>query len=829
MDTVGGSPDIFVVKYDANGNVVWAKSDGEQWQDQAFGIAVDANGNSYVTGAFDGFFTIFGSDTLWGGGDSADECIFVAKYDANGNVVWAKGGGGSTGIAKSIGVDANGNSYVTGFFGSSTTFGSDTLINAGRDDIFVVKYDANGNVVWAKSAGGTLDDYGYAIAVDANGNSYVTGYFQSSAITFGSTTLTDNGNVDIFVVKYDASGNAMWAKIEGWAGSMYGFGIAVDANGNSYATSSSGVITFAKETSDSKTLKNVNTDGTIKIFVKKFDASGNVIWAKSSGGTSWAEGYGIAVDANGNSYVTGRYPDRTITFDATTLTNADQWRGSTDIFVSKLSVSYKITASAGANGSLSPSGNVAVLSSASQRFTFSPSTGYHLDSVIVDGVKSDSTTSYTFTNVSEDHTIRVTFAINTYVITSSAGANGTVSPTPNVTVNYGANRRFVFTPSTGYHADSVLVDNVKVDSATGYTFLDVQANHTIRVTFAINVYTIIAGCGPNGNITPSGSLKVNYGTQQAFTFVPDSGFQVDSVIVDGIQTDSITSYTFTNISMSHTIHAMFTLWHKSVRMVASWNLVSLPVDRSSYSKEAVFPTAISDAFAYQDGYHTEMVLRHGVGYWLKFDTAQTVVITGSPCPTDTFVLRSGWNLIGSISTTIPVTSVVTMASNLVISQFWKYNSGYTMADSIKPGYGYWVKSNEDGQIILGASPMLCLSNRIHIVPTTEMPPPAPGETVLPNEMPKEYALKQNYPNPFNPSTTLNYALPSDASVKIIIFNILGQEVARLADGDQTAGYKEVNWNAATVPSGVYFYRLDATSVSDPTKHFSKTRKMVLIR
>src|SRR5690606_8330373 len=110
-----------------------------------------------------------------------------------------------------ISTDANGNVLVTGFFGSpSITFGSTTLTNAsstGKDELFIVKYDPNGNVLWAKSAGGINGDWGNSISTDANGNVLLTGYFSSSSITFGSTTLTNAGSYDIFIAKYDSSGN----------------------------------------------------------------------------------------------------------------------------------------------------------------------------------------------------------------------------------------------------------------------------------------------------------------------------------------------------------------------------------------------------------------------------------------------------------------------------------------------------------------------------------------------------------------------------------------------------------------------------------------------
>jgi len=180
-----------------NGDWLWAKQAGGASNDESYNIAVDANGNSYVTGNFTGSAT-FGSTTLTSSGYND---IFVAKLDINGNWLWAKQAGG-TGwdYGFVIAVDDNGNSYVTGYFSGSVTFGTTTLTSSGYEDIFVAKLDRNGNWLWAKKAGGTSDDIGYGIAVDANGNSYVTGYFEESA-TFGTTTLMSSGSRDIFVAK----------------------------------------------------------------------------------------------------------------------------------------------------------------------------------------------------------------------------------------------------------------------------------------------------------------------------------------------------------------------------------------------------------------------------------------------------------------------------------------------------------------------------------------------------------------------------------------------------------------------------------------------------
>jgi len=103
-----------------------------------------------------------------------------------------------------------------------------------------------------------------------------------------------------------------------------------------------------------------------------------------------------------------------------------------------------------------------------------------------------------------------------------------------------------------------------------------------------------------------------------------------------------------------------------------------------------------------------------------------------------------------------------------------------------------------------------------------------------NEIPKEFALHQNYPNPFNPTTVINYQLPIDSYVKLIVYNLLGQEVGSIVDEVQEAGYKSVEWNSddlsgRSVASGVYVYRLEASSQADPSKSFSQIRKMILMK
>jgi hypothetical protein len=266
-------------------------------------------------------------------------------------------------------------------------------------------------------------------------------------------------------------------------------------------------------------------------------------------------------------------------------------------------------------------------------------------------------------------------------------------------------------------------------------------------------------------------------------------------------------------------------------MLDKWNMVSVPLSVDNYAKAVLFPSAVSDAFAYNAGYASRANLSNGVGYWVKFSPGQNVSMVGVYRMTDTFAVVSGWNMVGSISKPVTVSSITSDPPGLIMSQFFMFRHGYESAENIEPGKGYWVKAEQAGKIILSASVVTAAeAGKIRIVPTLEAPPSPPGQNNNGSvELPLFYAMEQNYPNPFNPATLINYALPENSYVHLTIYNMLGQVIATLVDESKEAGYQTTVWNASKVASGLYFYRLDATSVSDPMKQFSQTRKMVLIK
>lgn len=321
--TSAGGEDIYISKVDVLGSFVWAKSFGGTGQDQSKSITVDASGNVYSTGFFNGIVDFnpgSGISTLSSVGN-AD--VYINKLDGSGNFVWAKSFGGTANdMSNSITTDASENVYTTGYWRGTTVdfdpgLGTYTLdaVAGGGDDVFVSKLDGIGNFVWAKSLGGTGDDIGCSIAVDAVGSVYTTGNFWGTCdFDPGLTTYTiasAGGSNDIFVSKLDVLGNFVWAKVMGGSLIDYSKGIAVDASGNVYTT---GHFENTADFDPDTAMFNLTSLGNTDIFVSKLDAIGNFVWAKQMGGVGSDNSFSLALDASANIYTIGIF-NATVDFD----------------------------------------------------------------------------------------------------------------------------------------------------------------------------------------------------------------------------------------------------------------------------------------------------------------------------------------------------------------------------------------------------------------------------------------------------------------------------------------------------------------------------------
>lgn len=400
-----GTNDIFVVKYDSIGNVVWANSFGGKLDDNVNTITTDNAGNVIIAGSFFSSSISFASTTLHNYGYPS---FFLAKLNNAGSVLWSKTCDTSynhpniaENYATSVITDANGCVFVTIYLVGSIVFGTDTLQTALYDQYssILLKYNATGNFLWAKMinaeayrfvelysvctdtignifvTGATngsifyaspmswatgcsgwkhfvlkLDSMGngkkmksicsydyysyipYHLAVFSPNQIYVTGEFgntNDSIITFGSTTLINHsfGTSDIFLAKYDSNLNIVWVKHAGGDNNETPNSICTDDSGKVYITGTFMSSSLAFGTS---TLNNTSTSN---FFAVKYDSSGNVVWAKNANDTGSNFGNGIAVNNRNDVYITGSFNSNKITFGSNVLTN--NLAGTDDVFLAK--------------------------------------------------------------------------------------------------------------------------------------------------------------------------------------------------------------------------------------------------------------------------------------------------------------------------------------------------------------------------------------------------------------------------------------------------------------------------------------------------------------
>jgi len=317
-DGGAGNPDIFLAKLDAGGNHLWSKRFGGDGSDQGFSVAVDGAGNVLITGNAQ-LGADFGGGLLAGGS-------FLAKFDANGNHLWSKtfaNPAASTG--RSVAADGSGNVVFTGRLFGAADFGGGPLTSAGQEDIFVAEFDASGNHIWSKLFGDTNIQEGNSVATDGSNNVILTGYAWGTT-DFGGGPLTSGGAGDVFLAKFDASGNHLWSQLFSAVDDQAGKSLAVDAGGNIVITGFiNGSVNFGGGP--------IASAGGPDIFMARFNPAGGHLWSQRFGSSNAIQdqvGNSVAVDAPGNVIITGGFGS-TVDFGGGTL----QGQGGQDAFLVK--------------------------------------------------------------------------------------------------------------------------------------------------------------------------------------------------------------------------------------------------------------------------------------------------------------------------------------------------------------------------------------------------------------------------------------------------------------------------------------------------------------
>ncbi|MBO3457139.1 SBBP repeat-containing protein [Aetokthonos hydrillicola Thurmond2011] len=263
----------FVTKYDTNGNQLWTKQFGTATT-LGIRLALDSSDNVYITGN--------SNNSLGGVFAGGIEDAFVAKYSSSGTQLWIRQlGTSSDDNSFAIGVDSTGNVYIAGY-----TDGLLGSTRAGGRDAYIAKYNTSGTQLWIQQLGTSADDLIYGLALDSNGNIYITGN------TTGSLGGTNAGGSDVFIAKYNSSGTRLWTKQLGTNTDDYSGGIAVDSTGNAYITG------FTKGSLGETNL------GSYDAWIGKYDSNGQLLWKEQLGTVADDEAFGIAVQGN-SIYLTG--------------------------------------------------------------------------------------------------------------------------------------------------------------------------------------------------------------------------------------------------------------------------------------------------------------------------------------------------------------------------------------------------------------------------------------------------------------------------------------------------------------------------------------------
>ncbi|UOG76498.1 SBBP repeat-containing protein [Hymenobacter tibetensis] len=348
--------DVFLAKYAPSGTLLWARRGGGPGTEEANSVALDAQGGATVIGSFSGAatFQTGGPSTMPVLTSAGADDLFLVKYDATGALLWARSIGSASTSAESgyaVATDSVGNSYITGEFRDTPVFGGGTatLNSAGATDVVVAKYSPVGTLLWARRGGSSETDAGRAIAVDRTGACVVTGSFRGTATFEGAegsipvVIRARSGSAAAFVVKYDANGAPLWGRVGYGPGVVIGRGICTDRRKDIYLmTYFNDALTLTNTPTDSVQL--ATTANNRDVVVVKYSPQGTVLWTRPAGGPALDTGINIAADAQNNVYALS-YFQQTISFPTGTS-------GGTPLTATAAGVSDAVVASYTAAGTL---------------------------------------------------------------------------------------------------------------------------------------------------------------------------------------------------------------------------------------------------------------------------------------------------------------------------------------------------------------------------------------------------------------------------------------------------------------------------------------------
>ncbi len=728
--------------------------------DKIYDICLDDAGNKYIAGTFKGTIN-FGNGVSITPINNTD--AFVAKYDADGNILWANAMGGNlTDYCDAVAVDSVGNVITASRFYNSVTFGTDTLFSTGSWDIAVVKFDADGNYLWMKRVtnGPKLMDQAYDIQVDSKGNYVLLGMFDVNdslwlKLNYEGLEIPSYGERDIFVIKMDSDGNPLWGVNGGARENDYPGELVLDENDNIYFTGyyDDSTATFG----DTQLLCEEGKE----VVVAKLDSLGVYQWAVSATGLGDDEGVAIEYvsDGDGSILVTGSFKESLSA------------NSSSDVFVS--------------------SGDNDVF-------------------ILAFNTDGDYEGGYSFGG-EEDEIGR---AITT--IKGNGGGyyvSGTIESSmevPNdMLTNYGKRDMLVM---------RMYQDNLIWAKNYGGT------SHDYIYSAAINDEGTIYFAGSfDGSSAEFGDVTLNgNGGDDLWIGQMNEPIPLPAPVILAINDIPEDQGGKVRIEFSGSVlTSSFTIW-RQIDTTDAWDAIGsfngIYKNRYSYVAPTLGDSTINGIHwsvfkisAHQDNiYKSFFVSNPASGY--SIDNLAPVV-PGGIVPT-------------------PFDEKIELAWNESPEKDFQYYAIYRSLDpefsaDTMNTYSYSTTDNlySDVNVIQGTTYYYVIAAIDYSGNASEFSEKV-SATVTDvdsgTEIPTVYALGQNYPNPFNPSTVIKFSIPNSGLVSLKVFNILGQEVATLVNEMKSVGVYEVSFDASSLTTGMYIYRIQSGE-------FTSTKKMLLIK
>jgi hypothetical protein len=808
--------DIFIVKYNSSMNVVWAKRYGGINNDEATAIKTDVSGNIYITGTFNDSIR-FDNITLTA---APGYSIYVAKINSSGNAIWAKSVNtdGSAFYTNGLGLDANNNIYITGFYAGVADFGNGVTLSSiihplyltGSEDIFIAKYNNSGTCQWARSAGSYESERSYGIAVKANGTSYITGYYGQTSDFSGSTLTYHGGGVDGFIAGYNASGTLVLLTNFYSEDYQAAYGIALDAANNIYITGlAEGYTVFDNDT--------LTPHGSYDMFVAKYNSSGNVQWVRQTIGSQWEQGRKVTVDEGGNVYVGGEfYHGGTSSFPGINFTS----KGYYDPFVAKYNhVGEFQWAQRGGSYQYDYLNGMALTDSGKIIITGSYGDSARFSNFFLPHSGSSSAEDFYIGKLRSD--------INTGTLTGFPACAGSV-----ITVPYTANILFnagnVFTAqlsnSTGHFANAVNIGSVN-STSSGTITATIPASTVTGTGYRIRVISSdsVRTGGDNGTDITIWALPVAAITSSGTNFCSDDSLQLIANTGGGI----LYQWKFNSANISGAVTSNY-----YAKSTGDYNVVtteshgctrmSNTIHAVKRNKPAATVTA-AGATSFCTGGSVLLSANTGTAltYQWKKNNADISGATSSDYSS---------TVTGNYKVIVTTQYGCTKASNVVAVTVYNkppavitaggpvsFCAGDSVILSANSGAGLTYEWKKDNNIIIGgggisyaakaAGVYKCVvanangcsktSNTI----TVNVPCRAEQETG------KEESSFNLFPNPVSDKTNLTYGLNEKENVNIEIINSLGQTIAKFDEGTKEKGEYFFEINTSGFAKGYYIVRL----------------------